>query len=116
MSEINNMPNIGTKVDAIQPKKIEQPEVKPQPEETQAECPNCDIPAGLGVAGQSQVKQPENILTDIDFAKKHPELVEKADKYFDITLNGLLAKGEPDAYEKACQLTKAFTEEFAQQG
>lgn len=115
MTDINNLPNIGGKIEKIQPKPVKAPEECVCADETVCDCPKSDIKAGEGVIGQSQVKRPENILTDIEFCTKHPELVEKCDTYFDIILSDLIAKNDPNAYENACLLTDAFAKEFTQQ-
>ena len=115
MTDINNLPNIGGKIEKIQPKPVKIQEECTCADEAICDCPKSDIKAGEGVIGQSQVKRPESILTDIEFCMKHPELVEKSDIFFELALEDLISKNDPDAYEKACTLTDSFARELAQQ-
>lgn len=64
------------------------------------------------ILGRSQVSQADNVKNDANFALNNPEIVENADKYFDMAYNQLLKSSEPDAYEKACAMTKAYVDEF----
>lgn len=113
MSEINNLPaNIGK----IEPSAVQnkQPRAEECAEHSKGECPKCDINRGEGVIGQSQVKKPENIATDVEFMKKHPELVKLSDEVFENTLQAEIAKGNPNAYEDACIISNGFVKELAE--
>lgn len=66
-----------------------------------------------GLLGKSQVAKADGVNTDIDFCKKtSPEILAKCDLFFEGALNNMIANGEENAYEKACILTKAFSNEF----
>lgn len=66
-----------------------------------------------GLLGKSQVSRPDNINSDIDFCKKSsPEFLQKCDYFFDNAFDTLTAKGDENAYVKACVLSKEFANEF----
>lgn len=66
-----------------------------------------------GLLGKSQVSKPDNINSDIDFCKKStPEFLQKCDSFFDNAFDTLTAKGDENAYVKACVLSKEFANEF----
>lgn len=59
--------------------------------------------------GRSQVNKSDNLESDVAFGMANPEAIQNADKFFDIAFKGLLAKGDPEAYEKAAAMTDIFT-------
>jgi len=66
-----------------------------------------------GLIGKSQVSRPDNINSDIDFCMKaSPEFLQKCDSFFDGAYNAFTARGEENAYVKACVLSKEFANEF----
>ncbi len=113
MSEINNFPPqipASAKIENKNTLPKPQEEVLLQKEEIAA-APKTDLPS-IGLPGRSQVKATDNVAGDIDFFLKNPEMVEKANHFFEMTYDQLKAKGYPEAYETATQITNAFTKEF----
>ncbi len=71
-----------------------------------------DLSISSEVLGRAQVNSPDALQKDVSFASAHPDAIEKADKFFDMTYQTLSENGDPDAYVKASLLTKAYVEEF----
>lgn len=65
------------------------------------------------VLGRSQVAPADALQKDVEFAIANPEAVEKADKFFEMTLAQLDANGYKDAYAKASEITSGYVKEFA---
>ncbi len=114
MSEINNN-NFPPQIPAA---KIDNKPIVPKiqeeqaaPKDTQKPEQKAELPS-IGLPGRSQVKSTGTVLSDIDFFLKNPEMVEKANNFFEMTYNQLKEKGYPEAYETAAQITDAFTKEF----
>ena len=63
--------------------------------------------------GRSQVSAVDNLQTDVAFSMANPQAIESADKFFDMAYAQLQQKNDPNAYEKASELTVAFTKELA---
>src|SRR5574344_1151086 len=61
--------------------------------------------------GRSQVAK-DNIENDIKIMQDNPEIVEKANRFFDMAEKVLQKSGTPDAPEKATLLTEAYRKEF----
>lgn len=68
--------------------------------------------SGAEVLGRSQVNKADALNKDIAFGMKHPDAIEKADKFFKVAYSKLKADGEANAYEKACTLTNAYVKEL----
>ncbi|HNW26400.1 MAG TPA: hypothetical protein PLG15_06495 [Candidatus Gastranaerophilaceae bacterium] len=71
-----------------------------------------DLSVSSEVLGRAQVNSPDALQKDVSFASAHPEAIEKADKFFDMTYKTLCESGDTDAYAKASLLTKAYVDEF----
>lgn len=71
-----------------------------------------DLSVSSEVLGRAQVNSPDALQKDVSFASAHPDVIEKADKFFDMTYKTLCESGDNDAYAKASLLTKAYAEEF----
>lgn len=116
MSDINNIPIVGNvgKTDKIST----QPTIKGDltkccpDDDCCKKTPQTEIPASAGVAGRSMVKSTDNIDADIKFAMEHPELVANSDDCFEMAFKGKTQANDPDAYAKACVITKAFADEL----
>lgn len=66
-----------------------------------------------GILGKSQVAKADGVNADIEFCKKaSPEFLAKCDFFFEGALENMISDGEENAYEKACILTKEFSNEF----
>ena len=120
MSEINNN-NFKPQV-PVNPKLDPKPvapkteEIVASKEEVLAQSPKIDLPS-IGLPGRSQVKPSENVNSDIDFFLKNPEMVEKANEFFDMVYEQLKQNDQEKekkapAYETAAQITNAYVKEF----
>ena len=110
MTEINN--NYSSIIPGISNNNL-----KPQVSNVNKACENNQINEiqDNGILGKSQVLKTDNVNADIDFClKSSPEFLQKCDLFFENALETLLAKGEKNAYEKACVLAKEFANEFVQ--
>jgi hypothetical protein len=56
------------------------------------------------VLGRSQVTKSDNLKEDVAFGKKQAKVIFSSDKLFDIAFKQLQAKGDLNAYEKACAI------------
>lgn len=56
------------------------------------------------VLGRSQVSKSDNLKSDLTFSAEHPEILNNSDKLFELAFENLSAKGDPNAYEKACSI------------
>lgn len=112
MREINKNPNVDiSKVQQIKPTKAE--EVIAQPAVENEEKVNKDFSAKGGeVLGRSQVGSPDALQKDVAFGMSNPDAIAQADKFFNIALAQLEAKGVEDSYAKASELSKTFVNEF----
>lgn len=115
MSEINNtnIPSqLGVKSSRIQPNKPVDEEASSIESENCC-CPQCEITPDQGVLGRSQVKEADNIDSDLKFLEKNLGLVKKCNEYSDEAYEALAAEGDPNAYENSCVLSDGFRKEFA---
>ena len=62
--------------------------------------------------GRAQVSPADALNKDIAFGMKHPKVISKADKFFDKAYNDLQKQKAPNAYEKACEMTATYVNEF----
>ena len=86
-------------------------EIQAAPVEEIEEPKSSGVPVGQSaIAGKSQIKT-DNISNDIAILAANPGLVEKAGIVFDKAYEGLLKKGDPEAYEKACLISSQFVNE-----
>ena len=65
------------------------------------------------VVGRSQVQKPDNLKEDINFILKNPEIMEKAEAFFEMAYEKLLKEDSPNAYEKAAAMATTFARELA---
>lgn len=64
------------------------------------------------VLGRSQVSKADNLKADVAFGLANPKAITKADKFFEIALSQLKAKGDPEAYEKASSMASLYAKEL----
>ena len=70
-----------------------------------------EVPFGQdAIAGKSQIKA-DNVANDLVTFCSNPKAVELSEQFFDKAYAQLLAKKDPNAYEKACLLTSQFVAE-----
>lgn len=62
--------------------------------------------------GRAQVSRANALNKDIQFGMNHPQSIESADKFFDMAYATLQKQNVPEAYEKACELTASYVDEF----
>lgn len=112
MREIKNNVEIGKIQKKAELKQTKAEESFPQASTTE-ETKSKDVSfSGAEILGRSQVSKADALQKDIAFGMAHPQTIEKADKFFNIAFTGLKAKGEINAYEKACALTDAYVKEL----
>lgn len=104
MREINKNIEIGKmqKVD-LHAGKPEQTETVVCPE-TEEKCVKDFSNPKAEALGRSQVSPTDNLKADVNFVISNQKAVENSDKLFEIAYNSLSAKGDPEAYEKACAI------------
>ena len=65
------------------------------------------------IVGRSQVRKADNVKEDVNFMLRNPEIMTKAEKFFDVAYQQLLKEDSPNAYEKAAAMATTFARELA---
>lgn len=95
--EIAKMQNAGLKQDKLA--KSEE-SLTSESEETALK----DFSNPTEILGRSQVSKTDNVKQDTSFGVSNPSKIARSDKLFEMAYKNLMAKGDPDAYEKACTI------------
>lgn len=66
------------------------------------------------IVGRSQVRKADNVKEDVNFMLKNPEIMAKAERFFDVAYTQLLREDSPNAYEKAAAMATTFARELSQ--
>ena len=115
MRDVKNNVELGK----VQPRKEIKPEKTEeviQPVVSQEEKVTADFSNPTAEAlGRSQVGpgSVDALKKDVAFGMAHPDAIDQADKFFNIALSQLEAKGEKDSYAKASELCTGYVNEFA---
>lgn len=64
------------------------------------------------ILGRSQVSAPDALQKDVAFGMANPDAIAQADKFFNIALSQLEAKGDKNSYAKASEMCTGFVDEF----
>lgn len=64
------------------------------------------------VVGRSQIQRADNVKEDVNFMLRNPEIMAKAEKFFDVAYQQLLKEDSPNAYEKAAAMATTFAREL----
>lgn|SRR5574344_474538 len=112
MREINN--------NNFDVKNVQKPELKPtqtpaksEPVENEEKKEIKDFSNPTEVLGRAQVSKADNLKQDVALMKKNPDVVESANKFFDMAYAQLSAKKDPEAYEKAATMASLYAEEIS---
>ena len=65
------------------------------------------------VVGRSQIKKADNVKEDVNFMLRNPEIMAKAERFFEMAYERLLKEDSPNAYEKASAMATVFARELA---
>lgn len=65
------------------------------------------------VVGRSQIQKADNVKEDVNFMLKNPEIMMKAEQFFNMAYQKLLSEDSPNAYEKAASMATVFARELA---
>ena len=65
------------------------------------------------VVGRSQIHRADNVKEDVNFMLRNPEIMAKAERFFDVAYAQLLKEDSPNAYEKAAAMATTFARELA---
>ncbi|RAI15143.1 MAG: hypothetical protein DKM22_04630 [Candidatus Melainabacteria bacterium] len=65
------------------------------------------------IVGRSQVHKQDNLKSDVNFLLSNPEVVKKAETFFNIAYERLLKEDSPNAYEKASAMATMYAREIA---
>jgi hypothetical protein len=109
MTDINKMNGINNIQNIQNAQKINKANVPPAANNKVIE----NLAGQADIVGRSQVQRADNVKEDVNFMLKNPEIMAKAERFFDIAYAQLLKEDSPNAYEKAAAMATVFARELA---